>query len=250
MEARFDASEAPSPINWRTFASLPGSAPFTASRNAFAFSGSMARRIGPSSFRNWSRSPASWVWAIGITEPSWRNEPFALPGYTYRNRWPSTFLQRIDTTVSAGSLTAWSTSKVTSAWPPRISAPVTLPTSTPASFTASPLNTPDALANTACSRYVWANGRRFPILAARARVNRADTRAKATTLKSVARENRIRRALTASPSTHRHMAADVQRERVADHRLAPRLRVSADEVDEPGRAAAARDGERRPAQLQ
>src|SRR5437762_3920743 len=58
----FDARSAASDSSPRTEPSLPDSAVFTASRNAFALSGLMACRIGPSLFRKAPMSAASWVW--------------------------------------------------------------------------------------------------------------------------------------------------------------------------------------------
>ncbi len=53
--------------------------------------------------------------------------------------------------LSLGSLTLSWTVNFTTARPFWISAELTRPTSTPASFTSSPLNTPEASANTACT---------------------------------------------------------------------------------------------------
>ena len=74
--------------------------------------------------------------------------------------------------------------------PLSIFAPVTRPTSTPASFTASPLNTPEASENTAFSGYWCEKSWRFPILMASPMVKTADRAENERTLTSVPLENR------------------------------------------------------------
>ena len=79
LESRV-ASVAPFPSSERTAISLPDSAVFIASRNAFALSGSMAFRMGPSSFRNCPMSPASCVWVMGTTSSACSGRPLPSPG--------------------------------------------------------------------------------------------------------------------------------------------------------------------------
>ena len=64
------ASTDPSSRSCLTPAAFPPSAVFMASRNALAFWGLMARRIGPRSLRSAPRSPASCVCDTSMTAPS------------------------------------------------------------------------------------------------------------------------------------------------------------------------------------
>ncbi len=103
------------------------------------------------------------------------------------------------TVASLVRCTESSTTKSTTPCPSSMRAPLTRPTSTPASFTASPLNTPEASENTADSWYwCWKNSR-FPIFIARTAVNTADMATNASTLSRVTLENRAERAIYGTP---------------------------------------------------
>ena len=67
------------------------------------------------------------------------------------NRWPSTLRHRMAIVLPRGIFTESSTLNDTTPSPFSIFVPWTDPTSTPASFTASPLNTPAASLNWAFS---------------------------------------------------------------------------------------------------
>jgi hypothetical protein len=111
------------------------------------------------------------------------------------------------TVASFVSFTESSIAKSTTPWPSSMRAPLTRPTSTPASFTESPLNTPVASENTADRWYwCWKNSR-LPIFMASTAVNTADTAMKARTLTRVAFENREERAITAPPGGRVHPSA-------------------------------------------